>query len=157
MLALEARCPGAERLLKFAGVVASLEALERGAPALAMLQLVLRMRSFKDGSSNLAMLWSALERLRRLSALTICWMFEDDWHDAGKPLTALLDEVAARLPGVTDLCLVTSDMEQPLLELEGPGQHQVVPRVRCNTRDRQCCTPDLVTAFQHKRCLPCVV
>lgn len=152
---MEARSPGAERLLKFAGVVASLDALERGAPALATLQLVLRVRSFNDGGSNLAMLWSALKRLRRLSALTICWMFEDDGHDAhaGELLAAHLGEVAARLPGVTDLCLVTTYME---LELDGPGQHQVVTRMRSNLSDRQCCTPDLVTAFQHERCLPSV-
>lgn len=136
---MEARSTGAERLLNFAGVIASLEALERGAPALATLQLVLRMRSFDesfaDGGFNLAMLWSALERLRRLSALTICWMFEDDWHDAhaGELLVAHLGAVAACLPGLTDLGLVTNDMK---LKLEGPWQHQVVPRMRCNSCGR---------------------
>ena len=96
-------------LLTFAGMVVSLDALGRGAPALAALQLVLRMRDFDAGSFNMAMLWHALEQLGRLSALTICMGFCNEVvEDSGGVLAAQLDKVDARLPGVTDLCLATT-------------------------------------------------
>jgi len=98
-----------EGLLTFAGMVVSLDALARGAPALAALQLVLRLRDFDAGGFNMAMLWHALERVGRLSALTICMDFWNDVvEDFGELLAAQLDKVDARLPGVTDLCLATT-------------------------------------------------
>ena len=126
-----------EGLLTFAGVVVSLDALARGAPALAALQLVLRLRDFDAGGISMAMLWHALERLVRLSALTIRWVADEDELDAhtGWLLAAQLDNVDARLPGVTDLCLSITSVGGFIvqLELDGPWQHQVAARIRCNS------------------------
>ncbi len=121
-----------EGLLTFTGMVVSLKALARGAPALAKLQLVLR--DFDDGDFDLAMLWHALERLGRLSALTFCWAFDLDELGAhtGELLAAQLDKVDARLPGVTDLCLATTSVDSNQLKLDGSWQHQVATRVRCS-------------------------
>ena len=60
-------------------MVVSLDALARGAPALAALQLVLRLRDFDAGGFNMAMLWHALERLGRLSALKSAWTSGTMW------------------------------------------------------------------------------
>jgi len=154
-MGMEGEDGDAEGLLTFAGMVVSLNALARGAPALAALQLVLRLRDFDDGGFNLAMLWHALERLGRLSALTICWAFE--WDDLrpdsppyGELLAAQLDKVDARLPGVTDLCLATTSIAFIIsLEHDGPWQPQVATRIRCNplTCGTQCSAPDFITAF----------
>ncbi len=125
-----------EGMLTFAGMVVSLNALARGAPALAALQLVLRVRDFDDGGFNLAMLWHALERLGRLSALTICWVF--DWDELGDHtgwlLAAQLDKVDARLPGVTDLCLATTSIDALIhyLDWDDPWPHQVATCIRCS-------------------------
>ena len=118
-------------------MVVSLDALARGAPALAALQLVLRLRDFDAGGISMAMLWHALERLGRLSALIICWAFDPDELGAhtGELVAAQLDNVDARLPGVTDLCLSITSVGAIFehLELDGPWQHQVATRIRCNS------------------------
>ena len=146
-----------EGLLAFAGMVVSLDALARGAPALAALQLVLRLRDFDAGGFNMAILWHALERLGRLSALTICWAVDLDELGVytGELLAAQLDNVHARLPGVTDLCLAITSVGGFIeaLEEDGSWQHQVATRIRRNplTCGKQCSAPDLSLHFQHAR------
>ena len=154
VLALELTSPSAEHLLTFASTVVSLDALERGAPALVTLQLVVRVRDFDGRGFNLAMLWDALGWLGRLSALTLCWVFVNDETDthAGEVVAALLDEVClvsnACLLGVSDLCLATTGT---VLELEGPRHHQVVTRMRCNPSNRQCNSKD--ASLSNRLCL----
>ena len=148
-----------EGLLTFASMVVSLDALARDAPVLAALQLVLCFRDFDAGGFNVAMLWHALERLGRLSTLTICWVFDSDELDAhtGELLAAQLDNVDACLPGVTDLCLATTSIGfSRQVELDGQWQHQVATRIRCNplTCGRQCSAPESITAIT--ACMPVV-
>ena len=141
----------AEGMLMFAGMVASLDALARGAPALAALQLVLRLRDFDASGSKMILVWHALERLGRLSALTVCMEYGmDEFGERfGELLAAQLDKVDARLPGVTDLCLATTSLGFSWQEeLDGPWQHQVATCICCTplTCGRQCSAPEFFTA-----------